>query len=138
MSFEPSDLIRHRLDRANETLEEAHLLLDNGHLHAAVNRLYYACFYAVSSLLLTEGHSSSKHRGIMALFNEYWIKSGRFDADMGRFYRRLFKRRQKGDYDDWVAFAAEDVALWMKESDLFVSRIGEQIRKMQSDDIGEE
>ena len=41
-------LIRYRLDRAYESIEEAKLLLQNGHYHTAVNRLYYACFYAVS------------------------------------------------------------------------------------------
>lgn len=48
MNSELSKLVRYRFDRANETLEEAWLLFDNGHLHAAVNRLYYACFYAVN------------------------------------------------------------------------------------------
>jgi len=135
MNSELSKLVRYRLDRANETLKEARLLFDNGYLHAAVNRLYYACFYAVSSLLLTEGRSSARHRGIMALFDEHWIKPGRVEVQMGRFYRRLFDQRQKGDYDDLVAFAVEDVANWLKESDLFISRISEQIQKIQSDEI---
>lgn len=43
----------------------AELALGNGYLHGTVNRLYYACFYAVSALLLTEGFSSSRHSGIL-------------------------------------------------------------------------
>jgi uncharacterized protein (UPF0332 family) len=68
MKPEMTSLIHYRLDRANESIEEAKLLLENGHLHSSVNRLYYACFYAVSGLLLAEGLSSAKHSGTMALF----------------------------------------------------------------------
>jgi uncharacterized protein (UPF0332 family) len=50
---EEQALIRYRLERAMETLDEAALLYEKGHLHAYVNRLYYACFYAVSALLLS-------------------------------------------------------------------------------------
>lgn len=39
-------LIQYRLARAEETLEEARLLAQRYHWNAAVNRLYYACFYA--------------------------------------------------------------------------------------------
>lgn len=51
-------LVRYRVDRAREALQEAALLLGAGHTTAAVNRQCYACFYAVSALLLTEGRSA--------------------------------------------------------------------------------
>jgi uncharacterized protein (UPF0332 family) len=35
-------------------MKEARLMIDSGFLNAAVNRLYYACFYAVSAILLTK------------------------------------------------------------------------------------
>jgi uncharacterized protein (UPF0332 family) len=38
------DLVRYRMERAAETLEEARLMLERGHLHGAANRIYYACF----------------------------------------------------------------------------------------------
>ncbi len=57
------DLIRYRLARARETLEDAHILAEVKHWNACVNRLYYACFYAVSALLMQRGLSSSKHTG---------------------------------------------------------------------------
>jgi len=48
MKPEMTSLIQYRVDRALESIEEAKLLLENGHLNSSVNRLYYACFYAVS------------------------------------------------------------------------------------------
>ena len=63
MNNRGEELIRYRLSRAEETLEEARLLAENKHGNAAVNRLYYACFYAVLALLIRDGRYSSKHSG---------------------------------------------------------------------------
>jgi hypothetical protein len=52
MTSEKQALVTYRLERARQSLEEAMLLLEAGHANAYVNRLYYACFYAVSALLL--------------------------------------------------------------------------------------
>ena len=68
------DLVRYRMARAVETLPEARLMLQDEHLYGAANRIYYACFYAVVALLLTRNLSSSKHSGIMALFNNHFVK----------------------------------------------------------------
>jgi uncharacterized protein (UPF0332 family) len=62
MKPEVRDYICYRLQRAREALEEARILLDSGHRHTAVNRPYYACFFSVSALLLTEGRSSPRRR----------------------------------------------------------------------------
>ncbi|HUT45676.1 MAG TPA: HEPN domain-containing protein [Sedimentisphaerales bacterium] len=40
------------LEKAEEALASAQLELNAGHTNFAVNRLYYACFYAVTALLL--------------------------------------------------------------------------------------
>lgn len=63
MKKELFDLIQYRIARAKETLEEAGVLSSSGHWNACVNRLYYACFYAVSALLTKHDLSSSKHSG---------------------------------------------------------------------------
>lgn len=70
------DLIRYKLSRAKETLEEAEIMLQTGHPHGAANRIYYACFYVVTALLLKRGLSSSKHSGVVALFNRHFVKPG--------------------------------------------------------------
>jgi hypothetical protein len=126
MIRELHELVRYRVDRADETFREAELMLQHGYLNGALNRLYYACFYAVTGLLLTEGHSSSKHSGVIALFERHWIKTGRLQVEMGRFYRRLFEQRQKGDYDDLASFPRHEVEESMEQARVFISRIKEQ------------
>lgn len=71
MKPEEREYIRHRLARAKDTIAEAKTLLEAGFSVGVVNRLYYACFYAVSALLLSEGYSASKHSGVISLFDKY-------------------------------------------------------------------
>lgn len=120
MKSELRELITHRLARAEEALEEADVMLHIGHGNAATSRLYYACFYAVSALLLLEGKSSSKHSGVRSLFNRDWIKSGRIPEEAGDLYNRLFDSRQKGDYGDFVHFEVSQVQQWRDQSRDFI------------------
>jgi uncharacterized protein (UPF0332 family) len=48
------DYLNYRIDRAKETLGDALLLYENDRWNACINRLYYACFYIVSTLLLSK------------------------------------------------------------------------------------
>ena len=45
-------IIKHRIEKAGNTLQEANHLLALGYVNNAVNRIYYACFYAITALLL--------------------------------------------------------------------------------------
>jgi len=92
---EEADYVRLRVERARDSLREAQLLLNNGYLRGTVNRTYYACFYAANAILFSEGLSSSKHSGVMSLFERHWIKTGRLPVEMGKYYRQLFERRQE-------------------------------------------
>ena len=106
-------LVNYRLDRAKETLESAEILLKENKLLSSVNRIYYAMFYSVVALLLTKGFSSAKHTGVLALFAREVVNKGIIKKDLGRFYSRMFERRQKGDYRDLVEFDKKDVKEWL-------------------------
>jgi len=121
------ELIVYRLFRAKETLEEARLLYKAGHFNAAVNRLYYACFYAVRALLKTKNLSSKKHTGVRSLFVEHFIKTGEIQNEWSRFYAELFESRQEGDYEEFVRFEKEYVMMKMKESEKFIKMISKMI-----------
>lgn len=129
MTGETEILVRHRMDRARETLEEAEILLRQGFANTFVNRLYYACFYAVSAALLQRGLSSAKHSGVRSLFHKHLVKTGLIPVDLGSLYDRLFDSRQKGDYEDLVRFDADEVAPWMEEAAAFVNTVAALIAK---------
>ena len=119
---ETGAIIRFRLGRAREALEEASLLADTGHWNACVNRLYYSCFYAVSALLAVEALSASKHTGVRSLFHQRCVRTGRFPRELGALYDDLFETRQEGDYVDFVELREADVRPWIDQARDFVNR----------------
>jgi uncharacterized protein (UPF0332 family) len=110
------DLVLYRMTRAEESLEDAHILAKAERWNACVNRLYYACFYAVSALLVMDGLSSSKHAGVRGLFNRQHVKPGKIPKELARIYNDLFERRQEGDYIDFVSFQKSQVLPWISKA----------------------
>ena len=123
------DLIRYKLTRAEETIEEARVMLQTDHPYGAANRIYYACFYAVTALLLTQNLSSSRHSGVIALFNRHFVKTGLISVDMGKFYSRIFDNRLESDYADWVEMEKEDIQEELARGKEFISTVIALINK---------
>jgi uncharacterized protein len=123
MKEETRALVAYRLERAEECLEEAKILFEKGHANTFVNRLYYACFYAVSALLLTKGLASARHSGVRAMFHQDFVKAGLIERRLGQLYDRLFDNRQKGDYADLVRFDVNEVGRWYGEVKIFVESV---------------
>ncbi len=123
MTQSSRDIVLYRLDRARQTLEEAQMLADAGRWNLCVNRLYYACFYAVSALLAKDGLASSKHTGARSLFNKHFVKTGKAPGEVARIYNDLFERRLEGDYMDFVNFKEMDVIPWIPDAKRFVEHI---------------
>ena len=133
MTAEERDLVAHRLGRAEETLGEGRALLAAGSLPGAVNRLYYAAFYAARAVLATRGLDSSKHSGVIALFNQNFVKSGQLPAELRSVLTRAFERRQDSDYGDFVDYDRPEVEKLSGEVEAFVR----ECRRMALSDSGE-
>jgi uncharacterized protein (UPF0332 family) len=104
MKEETESYIRYRIERAWDTLDDARLLAANGKWNSAINRLYYAAYYAVIALLLRNGFKPGTHNGAKTSFTQHFIKTGVIDKESGTVYAQLFTWRQKGDYDDLFDF----------------------------------
>ena len=129
MTKSNDELVSYRLQRARETLADARILADASRWNPCVNRLYYACFYAVSALLVQEGLSSSKHTGLRSLFNRHFVKTNKVPKEKARIFNDLFERRQEGDYVDFVSFEESQVLPWLPEAEAFVEDIAVLIEK---------
>ncbi|MBR6132407.1 MAG: HEPN domain-containing protein [Bacteroidales bacterium] len=54
--------VRYRLEKAEETYQAAQILYEAAQWNSVVNRLYYACFYAASAILLHRHINASSKR----------------------------------------------------------------------------
>lgn len=136
MSEERETLTRYRIERARETLAEADLMAQADHWNACVNRLYYACFYAVTALLLKHSLSASRHSGVRSLLNRHFVRTGAITTELGLLYGDLFEGRQQGDYHDLVRFEEQQVRPWIPQAQRFVARI-EELLQLSSKETGE-
>ncbi len=129
MTGEKGDLVKYRLERAKETLEDAQLLIESKRWNSAINRLYYSAFYTVIALLLNENYKTTTHNGVKSIFSEQFIKKNIISQEFGKKYSQLFTWRQKGDYADLFDFTEEKVLPYYD----FVKRFILEIEKIITD-----
>ena len=125
---ERSDLARLRLERAEKSIGDARLLLKNKSLRGASNRVYYGMFYGISALAIFNGHSFSKHTGLISYFQKEYIKTNIFARNSGRALQKAFKDRSEADYQDYPRITAEDIRQRLKEADELIKVISNYIK----------
>ena len=127
--YTSEDYIRYRLHKANETISETRILIENKLWNTAINRMYYACFYAVGALLVKNGIETSSHSGSRQKFGQLFIHTGLISKEFGKHFSELFEKRQKGDYNDFPDFDEETVLRLYQPSIDFIKEIEKQIMK---------
>jgi uncharacterized protein (UPF0332 family) len=116
--IQKAELVKYRFEKAKMTFAEVDVQLDNHFWNTAINRLYYACFYAVSALLIQKDIKAYTHTGIKQMFGLHIVLTGLIDPEISKIYNTLFDKRQKGDYEDFFYFdesSARQLVLPAKE-----------------------
>lgn len=116
-----------RLEKAEECLADAKLLLESESYKSAANRSYYAVFHAMRAVLAYDGYDSKKHSGIIAEFRRLYIKTGIFENGMSDMIRSLFDLRTDSDYNDFFVASKADVAEQVGNAEYFVQQIKEYL-----------
>ena len=120
---EQDAIIAFRLQRAHETMNEATGIIKMQYWHAAANRLYYACFYAVLALLIKHGYSPRTHSGTLGLFGLHFVTPGIISKEENRLFRKLYDIRQSGDYEDMSSIEESDIVPLLKPAENFIKTI---------------
>lgn len=102
-------VVAYRKEKAYNTLKEAEDMIDTEHWNLAIQRLYYACFYMASALLMSKGFNARTHNGVIGLLGQNFVSTGLLTKEEGRLYSRLLQNRITGDYNDFFDFVSEDV-----------------------------
>ncbi len=129
MTAKKSDYINYRFKRAEESFEEALIMIDNKKWNTAISRLYYSCYYAVIALLLKTNIETRSHSGVRTKFSDTYIKTGKIDVKYGKLLSHLADYRQKGDYGDLYDFDDKIVLPLVDQVREFITEIKILIEK---------
>lgn len=119
--------VRYRLEKAQEVYQAAKVLQDASQWNSVINRLYYACFYSASALLLYKHIPAKSHSGVIGQFSEAFVRQGIVDIATFRVYAKLLNWRSKGDYNDLFDFTKEDVDSMMEPTKVFIDKVASLI-----------
>jgi len=70
--------------------------------------------------LALDGFDSGKHSGIIAYFNQHYVKTGKFDVHISAIIQKAFKIRNKSDYDDFYIVSREEAKEQVKDAEYFI------------------
>lgn len=108
MQDKAKDLCIYRINSALETLEATKMCVESKHYKDAINRSYYAAFYAIKAILAMEGTDFKRHRDVVAYFNKNYVATEIFDKKLGRKLSNLQQTRETSDCDDFFVASKED------------------------------
>jgi uncharacterized protein (UPF0332 family) len=116
-------LVEYRLEQANEALAAAALNLTNALDRSAINRAYYAMFYAVLALLASRTIETSRHTGAIAQFDLLYVKPEVFGADLSRWLHKAFLHRQAADYGAEQTLTRPEIEALIAQAREFVGEV---------------
>ncbi|MEW6482712.1 MAG: HEPN domain-containing protein [bacterium] len=120
-----NELAKYRLESAKEKLVSARLLYENGQYRDSISRSYYAMLSAARALLSTKKLDSSKHSGVISLFNQHFVKTGVLNKEAGKKLASAKEMREDSDYEDFVAVSKEDAEKQIADAEGFIKEIEE-------------
>ncbi|HAW49641.1 TPA: hypothetical protein DCX16_01620 [bacterium] len=121
--------IENLIQKANESLNSAILLVNEGYNDPSVSRAYYAMFYAAEAILLTKGLKFSSHRGVISQFGEHFVKTGIFPKELGEKLSKAYERRLNGDYEFAFIFSEEEAKEIIEWAKNFVGNVKDYLAK---------
>ncbi len=117
-------LVSYRFQRAQETIAEVPFLTEQGYYNTAINRLYYACYYAAVALLIKHDINPSTHAGVKQMIGMHFVAKGLLSRELGRCFSLLFERRHSSDYDDFAYSSETEVDELYPKAKAFIEAVG--------------
>lgn len=112
---------------AEQALDTAQVNLDVDDWRAAVNRAYYAIFYATSAMLLTKGVERRKHSGVISAFRGHFVKPGLIETEYSSVYGETLVVRQDADYAIEIPVDFDMAETALRQARRFVRRMGDYL-----------
>lgn len=126
-----TELSRYRFETSLEALADARFMYENGRYKNALNRGYYAIFHAIRALNALTGFDSSKHSGVIAYFNQNYVKSEIFPKELSKIIRLASENREKADYLDFYIASKEEAEKQIQRAEEFLKWIEIYLREKE-------
>ena len=120
LSRQADDVINYLLQKADQALDSARSEFQAQRFDFAINRAYYACFYAASAVMLQRGKQFVKHSGLRSAIHKDLVRPGHVAPEWGKVFDRAFEARQEADYLILFSFPSEQVEQVIQDSVGFV------------------
>lgn len=117
------ELIRYRIERAGECLEEARILAETNHWNAVANRLYCGCFYLAGALIIQHDIPVSSHSNVKDVFIRDFVEAGHFSIKLGELYEILYEKQQNDECEDLIVYSRQEIEPLIEQSEVFVKTL---------------
>ena len=128
-------LSKYRLERSKQSLEAAKSSKENDDWFTTNNRLYYAIFHAIRSVLAMEKIDFKKHSAVISYFNKNYIMTKIFDKGYGKIINNAFEIRQKSDYEDFYIVNKEKTKKLLENTEKFLVDLEQYLQSKYSNDV---
>jgi uncharacterized protein len=123
--------VRLYLDHARQALTAANLNLEHGFYSTAINRAYYAVFYAASGLLRTRGIARGRHSGVISAFRQHFVAQELIEPEYSDLYGDVMDARIDSDYEVTLQADRETAEGRVEDARRFVARIEQYVADVE-------
>ncbi len=122
------ELAKYRFECCCEALEDAKIMYRADRYKNALNRAYYSIFHGIRAVNALDGFDSGKHSGVIAHFNQKYVKEGVFPREASKLIKMASEKRECADYLDFFVASKEEADAQIKRAETFENWIGEYLK----------
>lgn len=124
------DLARYRYQCCIDAIEDAKIMYQHGRYKNTLNRAYYSIFYAIRAVNAVRNFDSSKHSGVIAFFNQNYVKNGIFPKEASKIIKGASENRERADYLDFFIASKKDAETQIANAEKFKDLIEEYLKSL--------
>lgn len=113
------EVLNAELNRGDESLRSANVLVRESLCLDAMSRCYYAVLHYTRAMLLLRNISPKSHHGAFLLFSQHFVKTRDIPQEFGKILARQQKLREEADYSTEASFSTDDVAAALEDVEKF-------------------
>ena len=116
-------MVEVEIERAEKILSQVETLRANALWDILANRLYYALYHAVISLLIKNRREVGTHKGAVVMFSREFVKTGIFSTEEGRVFSSLEQLRESGDYNCLIETTETEIVPYIPKVTALIKKI---------------